>query len=134
MIIAVLTATFAWFVTAAILFFNPWTDRIYNLTAGAPGVRALPKSPQTIVKILAAILVQCILWALLYDILKPALPGTGWLKGLSFGGVLLTFKMIPREIDRLLLSTYPLQRLQIEFWIGAICCFVVGIVFALILI
>lgn len=133
MIIAIVGSTLAWFVTAALLFFNPWVDKLYNLTANSAGVRVLPKSPQTIMKILVAIVIQCILWALLYDIIKLALPGTGWMKGISFGGLLLTCKMIPREIDRILLSTYPIQRLKIEFIIGGICCFVVGIVFAIVL-
>jgi hypothetical protein len=44
--------------------------------------------------------------------------------------VLTATKILPRDIDRLLLTTYPKRRMVIEAVIGVICAFVVGFVFA----
>jgi hypothetical protein len=130
MIIGILVATGAWFLTAGLLFFNPPVDKLYNSQVALPGVRSLPKAPQTIGMILGAIIVQVVLWAWVFTLIKPVLPTELPMRGVLFGLVLTVTKMIPRDIDRLLLSTYPKQRMIIEAIIGIICAFVVGLAFA----
>jgi len=132
-IIAVAVASVAWFIVAAILFFNPVTDRVYRSEESNPAVKALPKSPQTIGKILTAIVIQVILWAYVYTIIQSVLPADKLMKGLLFGFIVVLTKMIPRDIDRVLLTTYPRKRMSIEFVIGIVCSFVVGIVFGYLL-
>lgn len=51
-LIATGVATGAWFITAALLFFNPPVDKIYNKESEHPAVRILPKNGGTIAKIL----------------------------------------------------------------------------------
>lgn len=130
MLIAITLSTLAWFILAALLFFNPIVDKIYASEENHPAVRALPKVPATITKILAAVLLQCALWAVVYVTIKPALPADFTLRILYFGTLILVMKMIPRDIDRLLLTTYPVKRMGIEFVIGAICGYPVAAVFA----
>ncbi len=132
-LLAVAVASVAWFVAAAILFFNPIVDRIYNREEGHPAVRSLPKAPKTIGMILTAVGVQSALWAGVYTLVESALPGSTVVKGLIFGGVLTATKIIPRDVDRLLLTTYPVVRMTIEFVIGIVCALVVGLVFAFLL-
>lgn len=132
-ILAIIVASIAWFIAAAILFFNPITDKVYRSEEKHPAVRALPQSPKTIGMILAAIVVQSVIWAWVYTLIVPVLPGSKLAKGLLFGFILVLTKIIPRDIDRLLLSTYPKKRMAIEFVIGIICSFVVGIAFGYIL-
>ncbi len=132
-IIAVLIASVAWFLVAGVLFFNPITDKAYRAEEKHAAVHSLPPSSKTIGKIFAAILVQAILWAFVYLLVVSALPGNKLTKGLWFGLVLVFVKMIPRDIDRLLLTTYPKKRMMIEFVIGATCSFVVGIAFGYLL-
>ena len=132
-ILAVLVATIAWFVAAVVLFFNPITDKSYRTEEKHPAVRSLPQSPKTIGKILASILVQVVLWAYVYVLVAPALPGDKLSKGLFFGLILSLTKIVPRDIDRMLLTTYPKKRMMIEFVIGLICSFVVGIAFGYLL-
>jgi uncharacterized membrane protein YagU involved in acid resistance len=98
-----------------------------------PGVRALPKSPKTIGMILIAVFTQSILWSFVYYIVAPALPGERLFRGLVFGMILVVTKMIPRDIDRLLLTSYPKRRMVIEFIIGSVCCICVGVVFSLLI-
>jgi len=128
-IIAILAAAVAWFVAAAVLFFNPLTDKVYRSEEKHPAVRSLPQSPKTIGKIFIAVLIQSALWAFVYELVVSSLPGDKLAKGLIFGGVLVLTKIIPRDIDRMLLTTYPKKRMTIEFAVGIICSFVVGIVF-----
>lgn len=128
--LAVLAATLTWFVVAAILFFNPVVDPLYRAQEVHPAVRALPQAPSTIAKILLAVFVQCLVWAGVYLGVREALPGETLEKGAWFGLILCLTKILPRDIDRVLLTTYPARRLGIEFVIGLLCAFVVGWTFA----
>ena len=128
--IAIGAATGLWFVTAAASFFNPIVDRIYRSEEQHPAVRQLPQSPVTIGKILLAVVVQCVAWAWVYVTVAPGL-GEGLVtKGLTFGAILCATKILPRDVDRVLLTTYPPKRLTIELVVGILCAFVVGLTFA----
>lgn len=132
-LIATGAATAAWFITAAALFFNPIVDPIYRSQEGHPAVRALPKVPATIGKILLAVAIQSFLWALVFRLIEPVLPGETLGKGLAFGAILVVTKLVPRDVDRLLLTTYPTKRMLIELVIGIVCAIVVGVVYAYVL-
>lgn len=135
--LAILIASVVWFLVAAVLFFNPITDKVYRSEEQHAAVRTLPQKPKTIGMILAAILVQSALWALVYRLIAPAFSGEflndKLSKGLLFGLILVFTKIIPRDVDRLLLTTYPKKRMTIEFVIGIICSFAVGITFGYVL-
>jgi hypothetical protein len=128
-IIAIGIASLIWFILAGILFFNPIIDKIYNKQATHPSVKQLPKSPKTIGKILLAVTIQTALWAYIYTIISPSLPGDKLEKGLFFGLIIALIKIIPRDTDRILLTTYPNIRMTIEFVIGIICGIATGITF-----
>lgn len=130
LLIAIAAASGAWFVAAAILFFNPPVDKIYGSEEQHPAVRTLPKSGKTIAQILLAVVVQTALWALVYQWVESALPSDTLMRGLMFGGILSLTKIIPRDVDRVLLTTYPPKRMTIEFIVGIVCALVVGVVFA----
>lgn len=133
MITAIFTASIVWFILAAILFFNPIVDKKYRSEENKPGVRSLPQTPKTIGKIFVAIFIQVTIWAYVYTVVSQSLPGDKLVKGAVFGLIIAVLKMIPRDIDRLLLTTYPKKRLTIEFIIGVICSFAVGITFGYLL-
>ncbi len=128
-VLAIVVATIIWFLVAAILFFNPVVDKIYRTEERHAAVRALPQSPKTIGMILIAIVIQSALWAYVYTLINPAFSGGKLTKGLLFGFILVLTKIIPRDTDRILLTTYPRKRMTIEFIVGIICSLVVGIVF-----
>ena len=132
-VLAIIVATIVWFVAAAILFFNPFVDKIYRSEEGHAAVRALPQSAKTIRMILLAVVVQSVLWAYVYTLISSALGGGKLCRGLTFGLILALTKIIPRDIDRILLTTYPRKRMTIEFIVGIICSLVVGLVFGYIL-
>jgi len=129
--LAIGAASVGWFIAAAALFFNKPVDVLYRGQESHPAVRTLPNTPGTIAKILGAVAAQCVLWALVYGQIAPSL-GDDWLtRGLGFAAIIFAVKLVPRDIDRLLLTTYPLRRMGIEFVIGTICALVVGVAFAI---
>ena len=129
-IMSIGVGTVAWFLVAGMLFFNPVVDRLYRTEEGHPAVRALPQGPKTIGMIIAAVFVQTLLWAGVYVVIEPALGDSLLSRGLMFGGILVAIKIVPRDIDRLLLTTYPKLRMTIEFVIGIVCAMVTGLTFA----
>lgn len=129
-ILSIGVGTVAWFLVAAALFFNPPVDRLYRAEEGHPAVRALPQGPATIARILAAVLAQTAMWAGVYVLVEPVLGEDLLSRGLLFGGILVVTKILPRDIDRLLLTTYPKLRMTIELVIGIVCAMVTGLVFA----
>ncbi len=129
-LIAIGAAAGFWFVAAAISFFNPIVDKIYRSEESHPSVRNLPQAPATIAKILLAVVVQCVAWAWVYRLVEPALGDTLQERALTFGTILCLTKIMPRDVDRVLLTTYPPKRLTIEIVVGILCAFVVGGTFA----
>lgn len=128
--IAVGAATGFWFVAAAISFFNPLVDKYYRSEESHPAVKQLPQGPSTIGKILLAVVVQCIAWAWVYVTVAPALGEGVVRRGLLFGAILCATKIMPRDVDRVLLTTYPPRRLTVEVVVGILCAFIVGLTYA----
>ena len=128
--IAIAAASGLWFLAAGISFFNPIVDKIYRSEESHPAVKQLPQGPATIGKILLAVVVQCVAWAWVYVTVAPSLPDGLVPRGLMFGAILCATKIMPRDVDRVLLTTYPPKRLTIEVIVGIVCAFVVGLTFA----
>jgi hypothetical protein len=126
-------AGLGWFAIAALLFFNPVVDPIYRAEEDHPAVKRLPKSGATIGKILLAISAQTVVWAFVFRWIEAALPADPIPKGLAFGAIIAAIKLVGRDVDRVLLTTYPGRRLAIELAIGLPCAAVVGIAYAYLL-
>ncbi len=129
-LLGIAAATVVWFIAAAVLFFNPIVDKIYRSEESHPSVRVLPQSPVTIAKILGAVVVQCVAWAGVYVVVEPALGESFVSQAGLFGTLIVLVKIMPRDLDRLLLTTYPPKRLTIEIVVGIVCAYLVGGAFA----
>lgn len=125
-LLAIAAATVFWFIAAAVLFFNPIVDKIYRSEESHPAVKVLPQSPATIGKILGAVIVQCVLWAGVYVVVEPALGESFLSQTALFGTLISVVKIIPRDIDRVLLTTYPSKRMTIEVVVGLVCAYLVA--------
>lgn len=75
-------------------------------------------------------MVQCLLWAFIFALVKPVLPEVLLIKGLVFGLILVAVKIFPRFFDMWIQSTYPNKLLIVEFVNGTIGSFIIGVVFA----
>ncbi len=112
---------------------NPFVAKIYKDAQGLPGVKKWLNVPKYLSLQYAGILVQCLLWAFVFALIKSTLSEEVLIKGLVFGLVLVAIKIIPRFFDMWIQSTYPNKLLAVEIINGTIGSFVIGIVFAYII-
>ena len=126
-------ASVAWFVIGGALYMNPFTDKIYK-SADNSAVKEWSSLPKYIgLMFLGGVLAQYMLWAFVFALVKPALPGGAFLQGVVFGLVLIAIKIWPRFFDMWIQTTYPNRKLVIELINGSIGSFVGGLIFAYVL-
>ncbi len=123
-------ASLIWFIIGGVLYINPLVARIYKKTQTSPALKKWSSTPKYIALQYLGILIQCLLWAFVYALIKPVLSEGILIKGLIFGLILVTVKIIPRFYDMWIQTTYPNKLLAIEFVNGVIGSFVIGFTFA----
>jgi hypothetical protein len=126
-------ASVVWFVIGGALYMNPVTDKIYK-SADNSAVREWPSLSKYLgLMFLGGVLAQYTLWALVFVLVKPALPGGAFSQGIVFGLVLIAIKIWPRFFDMWIQTTYPNRKLVVELINGSIGSFVGGLIFAYVL-
>lgn len=123
-------ASIAWFIVGGALYMNPIVARIYKDAEKSPALKKWQSVPKYIGLQYVGILAQCLLWALVFALVKPVLPDGVLMKGLVFGLILVAVKIFPRFYDMWIQSTYPNELLAIEFFNGTIGSLVIGTVLA----
>ena len=123
-------ASIVWFIVGGALYMNPFVANIYKKAEKSPALKKWPSTPKYIVFQYVGILIQCLLWALIFFFIKSVLPEGFVMAGLFFGLILVAVKIIPRFYDMWIQSTYPNKLLAIEFINGTIGSFVIGIMLA----
>jgi hypothetical protein len=128
-----LVASIVWFVIGGVLYQNPYVAKLYKEEENSQGLRKWTNIPKYLFLQYLGILIQCVLWAFIYAFIKPIL-SEELLRGVIILGILLMMiKVIPRFIDMWIQSTYPIILLFVEFINGTIGCFIIGLVFFLII-
>ncbi|MCP4543706.1 MAG: hypothetical protein GY832_41865 [Chloroflexi bacterium] len=123
-------ASVVWFIIGGALYMNPLVDKIYKSDDNS-AVREWPNLPKYLGLMFAGgALAQYMLWAFVFALVKSALPGGTFLRGVTFGLVLIAVKIFPRFFDMWIQTTYPNKKLVIEFINGSIGSFVGGVIFA----
>jgi hypothetical protein len=119
--LVILLTAIAWVVVGSILFFNPLVDPVYQNMYRHPDkypqARSVPKSPRTLALILAINVLKCSCFAAVYLLVLPCLPAEPASRGVLFGLLLTLTRMIPGDVDRAFLTTYPAKAAWIEFGI-----------------
>jgi len=123
-------ASVVWFVVGGILYMNPFVAKIYKGAENSPALKKWPSVPKYIGLQYVGILAQCLLWAFVFVLVKPALPDGILMKSLIFGLILIAVKIFPRFFDMWIQSTYSNKLLAVEFVNGTIGSFVIGVVFS----
>ncbi len=123
-------ASMAWFLIGGALYMNPWVAKIYKTAETSPALKKWPSVPKYIGLQYVGILAQCLLWAFVFVLVKPALPEGLLIKGFVFGLILIAVKIFPRFFDAWIQSTYPNRLLVIELVNGIIGSFVIGMALA----
>lgn len=128
--LVVLLTAIAWVILGSILFFNPLVDPVYQemyrQPQKYPQARQVPKSPAALTLILGINVLKCSCFAAVYLIVVGALPTAPVNRGVLFGLILVLTRMIPGDVDRAFLTTYPAKPAWIEFAIFTIGAFFVG--------
>ena len=123
-------AAVIWFLAGGVLYMNPLVAGFYREAADHPGVRRWASVPKYLLLQFGAILVQAVLWAFVYGLIRSALPQGVWAAGLTFGGILTVTKILPRLFNMAIQTTYPGKLLAVELVNGTIGSLVIGIVLA----
>ncbi len=120
-------ASLIWFFIGGILYTNPIVARIYKAAEVSPGLKKWASIPKYLFLQYVGILIQCLLWAVVFAFIRPVLLTDALSAGLTFGLILVALKMIPRLYDMWIQSTYPNNLLIIEFINGTIGGVVIGV-------
>jgi hypothetical protein len=126
-------ASVVWFIAGGALYMNPLVAKIYKNAESSPALKKWPSVPGYLGLQYVGILAQCLLWAFVFALAAPVLPGGLLIQGLVFGLILVAVKIFPRFFDMWIQSTYPGKLLAVEFVNGTIGSFVIGVVFAYII-
>jgi len=127
-------AAIVWFIVGGALYMNPFAAKIYKEAENSPGLKKWPNVPKYLgLQFTGGVLAQCLLWAFVFDLVKPALPEGALLRGIVFGLILIAVKIFPRFFDMWIQTTYPNKLLAIEFVNGTIGSFIIGVIFAYII-
>jgi hypothetical protein len=123
-------ASVAFFIVGGALYMNPIIDKFYKDAEDSPALKKWDSTPKYVGLQFVGMLIQCLLWAFVFSFIKPVLPEVPVFAGLIFGVILVVIKIFPRFYDMWIQTYYPGKLLAIEFINGSIGCFLIGIVFA----
>ena len=129
--LVILLTAIAWVILGSVLFFNPLVDSVYKEMYSHPEkypqARSVPKSPGTLALILGINILKCSCFAAVYLIVVSSLPAAPLARGALFGVMLVLTRMIPGDVDRAFLTTYPATPALIEFGIFTIGVFFIAL-------
>lgn len=123
-------ASVASFFVLGALYGNPPVKKIYEDAEDSPALKTWESKPKYIFMQYVGMLIQCLLWAFVFAFIKPVLPAAPLCAGLVFGLIIMVMKIFPRLFDMWIQTYYPGKLLATEFINGSIGGFLVGIVFA----
>jgi len=129
-----IAATLAWFIVGAVVYMNPFVDKIYKKYEDNPSVKNRKDMKTFILNTFVfSVFIQCFIFSFVYLYIQPILPGIVLLNALYFGLLLILVKIIPRFFDMYVQSQYPTPLLFLEIINGAIGSFIIAFVFAILL-
>ncbi|GBD93029.1 hypothetical protein BMS3Abin05_00608 [bacterium BMS3Abin05] len=123
-------ASVVWFILGGALYMNPFTAKIYHNAENAPALKKWPGVPKYLGLMYLSSLIECILAAIVYLVMKSVLPVGPIPRGLAFGLVLIAVRIVPRFLDMWMQTTYPNRLLWIEGINGSIGSFIIALTYA----
>lgn len=117
-----------WFIIGGGLYMNPLVKGIYKKFENAQGLKKWSSTGSYLIYIYVFILIQCLLFAIVYNFIKPVFADSILTNTLIFGAILTAIKIIPRLLDMWTQTTYPNRLLAVELINGLIGSFVMAAV------
>lgn len=112
---------------------NPLISKIHKKFGNSPAVKQWNNTKLFLIYMYLLILLECLLFALVYSFIKPVFPGGVVVNGLILGLALVAVNLIPSISGRWLLSTYPNKLLFVDFIGGILSSFIIGLALAFII-
>ena len=121
-------ASIAWFIIGGIFYMNPLVSKIHKKFENSPAVKQWSNTKLFLIYMYLFILLECLLFAVVYSFIKPVFPGSAIINGLMLGLALVAVNLIPSISGRWILSTYPNKLLFVDFVGGILGSFIIGLI------
>ena len=121
-------ASIVFFIYRKIVFKNNSVEKMRRYPWAPPSLKKWQNVPKTILPEYLVILIQCILWAVVFvlGLLFDVLPDGFYMKGFTLGSVMAIVNIVPIYFKMWIESTYPNKLLAIGFAKGIIGNYIVG--------
>lgn len=120
-----------WFILSTVIYLNPWVDRLYRRARRERVVHRWKTNQEMIWVLYVNILIQSILLAFVYLLVKGALGDSILSSVLFFWLMIFGLKLIPRFLDIWIETNYPRGLLLIELLAGAVSGLVAALIMSL---
>ena len=130
--LVILLTAIAWVIWARSCFSTRWSTRCIRRLRHPRRIRSTKGAEiaGTLALITAINILKCSCYAAVYLIVVPCLPAAPAARGALFGIMLTLTRMIPGDVDRAFLTTYPATAAWIEFAIFTIGVFFIAMCYA----
>lgn len=125
-------ASIVFFIYRSIVYKDTSVDRMCRDPRAPPALKKWKNIPKTILFQYLVILIQCILWAVVFvlGLLFDVFPEGFYMKGLVLGSVMALVNIVPVYFKMWIESTYPNKLLAIGFTKGIIGNYIMGFTLA----
>ena len=121
-------ASIVFFIYRSIVYKDTSVEKMRRDPNAPPALKKWHNIPKTILPQYLVILIQCILWAVVFvlGLLFDVLPEGFYMKGFTLGFVMAIVNIVPIYFKMLIEATYPNKLLAIGFAKGIIGNFIMG--------
>lgn len=130
-IIAGVVASLVWFILGGILYMNPYVSKLYKKEKKNKSVKKWKTEKIKMMEMYSlGVLLPSIIFAFVFLLVQPALPGGLVLQALFFALILVGLVVIPEFLNKKLTTGYPKDLLQLEFINELISVIAISFVFS----
>jgi hypothetical protein len=123
-----------WAVLGGLLYMNPLIADYFARFVGSPGLQLWrDDTVKYLIYIHIGGLVQVLMYAVVFAVVKDALPMKKLLRGLTFAIIMIVMMVLPRFFIMWIQTTYPEPLLVIDLINGIIMSIGLGLVFAFVM-
>ncbi len=125
-------ASIVFFIYRSIIYKNTSVEKMRRDPNSPPALKKWHNVPKKIIFQYLVILIQCILWAVVFvlGILFDVLPDGFYMKGFTLGSVMAIVNIVPIYLKMWIESTYPNKLLAIGFAKGVVGNYILGFTLA----
>ena len=127
-ILAGFLASIIWFMVASVLYLNPKVFKMYKRAEKRIKIRWWKDTKEMLRLSYISILIQSLLAAYVFTLIKSSLGDSFAVKVLLFGLIIFLIKIIPRFLDMWRETNYPMNLLILELIDDTFCGFLMSLI------